>query len=417
MDMHSRNEYLKELQQRYFQTRSKKEKSSILDEYCRNTRQNRKYVIRKIRSFRFSAPRRRKKRKQIYDGYVRAALAKVWEIFDYPCGQRLAPLLKTEVARLRQLEEIFIPNEVAEKLKTISPATIDRKLKHQREVLHLKRSRAKPKPSSLLYRKIPIRLTEWDTSKVGFLEIDLVNHCGSSTQGLYVCSLNTVEISSGWWEAEAVMGKGQDPTFEALKKIRERAPFPWCGIDSDNDAPFINHHLIEYCEKEHLEFTRSRPNRKNDNAYIEQKNWTHVRKTVGYLRYDTDKELAIMNSFYENELRLYKNFFSPVMKLKRKIRIGSKVKRQYGIPKTPHQRLIESGQISETVKRELKILYQTLNPAELKRTIDRKTHELYKAYEEKRKGGEATPSKKQTPRTVTSFMIQRSRSGLPHNMI
>jgi len=165
MDMHSRNEYLQELQERYFQTRSKKEKSSILDEYCRNTRQNRKYVIRKIRSFRSSAPRRRKKRKVIYDGYVRAALAKVWEIFDYPCGQRLAPLLKTEVARLRQLEEIFIPNEVAEKLKTISPATIDRKLKHQREVLHLKRSRAKPKPSSLLYRKIPIRLTEWDTSK------------------------------------------------------------------------------------------------------------------------------------------------------------------------------------------------------------------------------------------------------------
>ena len=415
--MHSRNEYLKELQQRYFHTRSKKEKSSILDEYLRNTHQNRKYVIRKIRSFRSSAPRRRKKRKQIYDGYVRAALAKVWEIFDYPCGQRLAPLLKIEIVRLRQLEEIFIPNEVAEKLKTISPATIDRKLKHQREVLHLLRNRSSPKPSSLLYRKIPIRLTEWDTSKVGFLEIDLVNHCGSSTQGLYVCSLNTVEISSGWWEAEAVMGKGQDPTLEALKKIRERAPFPWCGIDSDNDAPFINHHLIEYSEKEHLEFTRSRPNRKNDNAYIEQKNWTHVRKTVGYLRYDTDKELTIMNSLYENELRLYKNFFCPVMKLKRKIRIGSKVKRQYGIPKTPYQRLIESGQISETVKRELKILYQTLNPAELKRTIDRKTHELYKAYEEKRKGGEATPSKKQTPRTVTSFMIQRSRSGLPHDMI
>jgi len=225
MDMHSRNQYLKRLQERYFQARSKKEKSSILDEYCRNTHQNRKYVISKINSSFSSTPRRRKKRKQIYDGHVKVALAKLWEIFDYPCGQRLAPLLKTEVARLRQLEEIFIPSEVAEKLKTISPATIDRKLKHQREVLHLKRSRAKPKPFSLLYRKIPIKLTEWDTSKVGFLEIDLVTHCGSSTSGLYICSLNTVEISSGWWEAEAVMGKGQDPTFEALKRIRERAPF------------------------------------------------------------------------------------------------------------------------------------------------------------------------------------------------
>ena len=414
MDMHSKNQYLKRLQERYFMTRSKKERSSILDEYCRNTHQNRKYVIRKINSSFPSEPKRRKKRKVIYDGYVRAALAKIWEIFDYPCGQRLAPLLKAEVKRLRQLEEILIPNEVAEKLEAISPATIDRKLKHQREVLHLLKNRSSPKPSSLLYRKIPIRLTEWDTSKVGFLEIDLVNHCGSSTLGLYICSLNSVEISSGWWEAEAIMGKGQDPTFEALKRIRERAPFEWKGIDSDNDPAFINHHLVRYSERENLDFTRSRPNKKNDNAYIEQKNWTHVRKVVGYLRYDTDKELALMNSLYENELRLYKNFFCPVMKLKRKERIGGKVKRKYDVPKTPYQRLIESGQISEEAKRKLQILYQSLNPAELKRRIDKKTHELYQVYEGKKRGQEAVPSKKQTPRTVTNYMIQQPLTGLPH---
>jgi len=289
MDMHARNEYLKELQHRYLIARSRKEKSAILDEYCRNTHQHRKHTISKINSSLSRAPRRRRKRKQVYDGYVKTALAKVWEIFDYPCGQRFAPLLRAEVARLRQLEEIVISNEVADKLGRINPATIDRKLKHQREVLHLKRYRIRPKPSSLLYGRIPIRLTEWDTSKVGFLEIDLVNHGGSSSGGLYVCSLNTVEISSGWHEAEAVMGKGQDPTFEALKRIRERTPFAWKGIDSDNDSPFINHHLIRYCQKEHLEFTRSRPNKKNDNAYVEQKNWTHVRKTVGYLRYDTER--------------------------------------------------------------------------------------------------------------------------------
>ena len=410
--MHSRNEYLKELQQRYLMAKSRKEKSSILDEYCRNTHQNRKYAISKIRSFRSSHPSRRRKRKQIYDGYVRAALARVWEIFDYPCGQRLAPLLKSEVSRLRQLEEIFISNEMADKLKVISPATIDRKLKHQREVLHLKRHRIRPKPSSLLYRRIPIRLTEWDTSKVGFLEIDLVNHGGSSSQGLYVCSLNTVEISSGWHEAEAVMGKGQDPTFEALKMIRERTPFQWKGIDSDNDAPFINHHLINYSEKENLEFTRSRPNKKNDNAYIEQKNWTHVRKTVGYLRYDTERERTLMNSLYRNELRLYKNFFSPVMKLKRKIRFAGKVKRQYHTPKTPYQRLIESGQISEEETRKLTALYRQLNPAELKRTIDKKTHELYKAYEDKMGTTEAIPQKKQRPRSVRNYMIQQPSTGL-----
>jgi len=414
MDMYSRTQYLKRLQKRYFQARSKKEKSSILDEYCRNTHQNRKYVIRKINSSFPSEPKRRKKRKVIYDGYVRAALAKIWEIFDYPCGQRLAPLLKAEVKRLTQLEEILIPNEVAEKLEAISPATIDRKLKHQREVLHLLKNRSSPKPSSLLYRKIPIRLTEWDTSKVGFLEIDLVNNCGSSTLGLYICSLNSVEISSGWWEAEAIMGKGQDPTFEALKRIRERAPFEWKGIDSDNDPAFINHHLVRYSERENLDFTRSRPNKKNDNAYIEQKNWTHVRKVVGYLRYDTDKELALMNSLYENELRLYKNFFCPVMKLKRKERIGGKVKRKYDVPKTPYQRLIESGQISEEAKRKLQILYQSLNPAELKRRIDKKTHELYQVYEGEKRGQEAVPSKKQTPRTVTNYMIQQPLTGLPH---
>lgn len=412
MDMHSSNQYLKALQQRYFEARSKREKSSILDEYCRNTHQNRKYIISKINSSLSSKPEKRKKRKQIYDGYVKAALAKVWEIFDYPCGQRLAPLLKTEVDRLRQLEEIFVLNEVAEKLEKISPATIDRKLKHQRQVLHLLRKRGYPKPSSLLYKKIPIRLTEWDTSQVGFLEVDLVTHCGSSTLGLYICSLNTVEISSGWWEAEAIMGKGQDPTFEALKRIRERAPFKWLGIDSDNDPAFINYHLLRYCEKEDLEFTRSRPNKKNDNAYIEQKNWTHVRKTVGYLRYDTDKELTLMNSLYENELRLYKNFFSPVMKLIKKERIGSKVKRKYDIPKTPYQRLIESGQISEEAKKELEAIYRSLNPAELKRKIEEKTHRLYIAYEEKNRGREALPSKKQRPRSVRNYMIQPPSIGL-----
>jgi len=294
MNMDARRQYLKVLQKRYFMAKSRKDKSSILDEYSRNTHQNRKYAIRRIHSF-SSAPKERRKRKQIYDGYVKAALAKLWEIFDYPCGQRLAPLLKTEVNRLRQLEEIFISNEVAQKLTKIAPATIDRKLKHQREVLHLERCRARPKPSSLLYKRIPIRLTNWDTSKVGFLEIDLVNHCGSSTLDLYICSLNTVEISSGWWEAQAIMGKGQDPTFKALKKIRKRTPFEWKGIDSDNGPEFINYHLINYCEKENLEFTRSRPNKKTDNAYIEQKNWTHVRKVLGYFRYDTDQELILLN--------------------------------------------------------------------------------------------------------------------------
>jgi len=402
--MHSKNQYLKELQKRYFQARSKKEESSILDEYCQNTHQNRKYVIRKIRSPILSKPKKRKKRKQIYDGYVRVALVDLWEIFDRPCGQRLFPSIRNELNRLRQQEEIFVSNEVAEKLKRIGPATIDRQLKRQKEALHLSRKTGGGKPSSLLYKKVPIRLTEWDTSKVGFLEIDLVIHCSSSTFGPYICSLNTTEISSGWEEAEAIMGKGQIPTFEALQQIRERTPFEWKGIDSDNGPEFINAHLVKYCEKENIEFTRSRPLKKNDNAYIEQKNWTYVRKTFGYLRYDTNEELSIMNSLYEKELRLYKNFFSPVMKLIGKERIGGRVKRKYDTPKTPYQRSIGSGQISREVKKELQKLYQSLNPAELKKKIDEKKRKLYQVYEEKKSGGKVFPFKKQTPRISSDVL-------------
>ena len=194
--MQSRNQYLEVLRERYLKTKAKKEKSQILDEYCRNTGQVRKYVIRKIQPGVSLRPKQRKKRKQTYDGQVTAALAKVWEIFDCPCGQRLKPVLEVELDRLKGLGELRVSDEVALKLSTMSSATIDRKLKHQREVLHLLRSKGGPKPGSLLKRKIPIRLTEWDTSKTGYMEMDLVVHCGSSTFGEYINTLSTTEVSS-----------------------------------------------------------------------------------------------------------------------------------------------------------------------------------------------------------------------------
>ena len=192
----------------------------------------------------------------------------------------------------------------------MSSATIDRKLKHQKEVLHLLRSKVGPKPGSLLKRKIPIRLTEWDTSKMGYVEMDLVVHCGSSSFGEYINTLSTTQVFSGWWEAEATMAKSQQSTFQALKQIRERSPIDWKGLDSDNGSEFINGILYKYCHREKLEFTRSRPSRKNDNAYIEQKNWTNVRKILGYLRYDTLTELSIINDLYRGDLRLYKGFLA-----------------------------------------------------------------------------------------------------------
>jgi hypothetical protein len=413
MDMHSKNEYLMVLREKYFKTRTKREKSQILDEYCSNTGQSRKYIIRKIQSRTDHRPRLRKKRQPTYDGEIVTAMAKVWEIFDYPCGQRLKPVLETEIDRLRELGEVKVSDEVANKLKEISPATIDRKLKKQREVLCLKRARGVPKPGSLLKTKIPIRLTEWDTSEIGYVEMDLVIHCGSSTLGEYVSTLSTTEIATGWWEGEAIMGKSQESTFWGFRRIRDRTPFKWLGIDSDNGSEFMSDILYKYCDREKLTFTRSRPSHKNDNAYIEQKNWTHVRKILGYLRYDTIEELKMINELYRNELRLYKNFFQPVMKLVSKERIGGRVKRKYDIPRTPYQRLMESNQITPDRKAELESLYRSLNPAQLRREIEIKLEKLFQICEFKHKSGKVDPHRKSTTSSVTSLMIQRIPVGLP----
>lgn len=259
----------------------------MLDEYCRNTGQNRKHVIWKIRHGMLSPPKSPRKRKEIYGEEVRAALAKVWEIFDHPCGQRLEPLLRDEVGRLRKLKELVISDETAQKLKKISSATVDRKLKHEKEALHRLRKKGVSKPYSLLYQKIPMRLNDWDTSMIGNLAVDFVEHCGSSKVGEYINSLSVTEISSGWWEGEALMSRGRYPTLEALQNIRKRTPFSWLEIHPDNDSAFINAHLLKYCQQEHISFSRSRPNKKNDNCYVEQKNWTHIKKIFGYLRYDT----------------------------------------------------------------------------------------------------------------------------------
>lgn len=372
-----REEYLKS---------TKKEKTRILNEYTKNTRHNRKYVIAMLNADDVWANKgERKLRPKRYGPEINAPLVKVWGIFDFPCGQRLRPCITEELERLRVFGEINISDKIAAELKQISSATIDRRLKVPRQAEH-KRQFSTTRPGSLLKKKIPIRLTDWDTQKVGFLEVDLVAHCGSSARGNFLNTVSLTEIATGWWEGEAIMGKGQKVTLEAIKLMKQRTPFNWRGLDSDNGSEFINYPLSDYCHDEKLIFTRSRENKKNDNAYVEQKNWTHVRKILGYFRYDTSLEQTIINSLYRNELRLYKNFFQPVMKLAEKVRIGSKRHRKYEPAKTPFKRLIESDQINEAAKMELKAVYQNLNPAALKRAIEKKTLLLYRAYQAKKKG-------------------------------
>jgi hypothetical protein len=412
MDMHARREYLNVVRERYLQAETRAEKSRILDQYCGDTGQSRKYVIRRIGTADHH-PGHRKKRTETYDGLVIAALARMWQIFDYPCGQRLKPLLEEETGRLRELGELNVSDEVADKLMRMSPATIDRKLRHEKEVLRLRRPKGSPGPGSLLRLKVPVRLNDWETSQVGYVQPDLVEHCGSTTAGEYVHSVSTMEVCSGWWEGEAIMSKCQEHSFQALRDVRERCPFDWKGVHPDNGSEFINQLVYKYCRREGLEFSRSRPYRKNDNAYIEQKNWTHVRKVLGYLRYDTPTELRLINDLYHGPLRLYKNFFQPVMKLTQKVRVGGRVTRRYDRPASPYRRLIESGQITEETVAQLEAMHAGLNPAQLKREVDASLDAILNAYERKNNNGHSNPHKRQTARSVTSFMRQQPTVGLP----
>lgn len=414
MDMYSRNQYLRQLRIEYLKTKSKKQRSKLLDEAEKRTGLERKCLIKKLRpkSNLDKDKSQRKKRKQYYGNRVKAALVRCWRIFDYPCGQRLEPLLKAEIDHLRSLGELVCSDETAAKLKQISFRTIDEKLKHQKEVERQKGKYHK-KIHPLLYQKIPVKISdEQDRTKLGNIQIDLVEHCGASAAGEYANSLSSTDISTGWWEGEAVMGRGQERTHQGLVLARSRYPFSWQEIHSDNDTAFINWHLLRYCQQEELGFSRSRPYKKNDNNLVEQKNWTHVKKFVGYLRYDTRKELDILNNLYRHEMRLYKNFFQPVMKLKSKIRMAGRIHRRYENARTPYQRVMASEETSKETSVKLKQIHDSLNPAQLKRDIDRKLDLLYQAYRQKqsRQKNESLKvenKKKLKPITVSFLAAQR----------
>ena len=396
MDVQSRNQYLKELRTEYLKNKSKKKRSALLTEAEKRTRLNRKYLMDKLKpkSNLDKLVSERKKREQYYDNSIKPALVRMWQIFDYPCGQRLGPLLEIETDRLRGLNELSCSDTVAEKLKQISSATIDRKLRHQKEIERIK-TRYKRKVHPLLYQNIPVKVfAEQDRSVLGNIQIDLVEHCGASAAGEFVNTLTATDIYSGWAEQSAVIGKSQENTAVGIDNARTRCPFLWKEIHSDGGTEFINDHLFRYSVGTELSFSRSRPYKKNDNCLVEQKNFTHVRRLVGYLRYDTIEEQSVLNDLYHNELRLFKNFFQPVIKLFVKERVAGRIHRKYDKPRTPYQRLLESPEISEKKKQELREIYLTTNPAQLKRQIDKKLDMLYKFYEQKNNSQKVEEKKK-----------------------
>jgi hypothetical protein len=345
LTMNTRREIIKKMAPEY-QKATKKEKRKILNELVHLTGYTRTYASwllshhgRKVyltgqdgKKYRIigSITKVKRNRKKIYDEEVLSSLKKIWLIFDCPCGKRLAPSLPWMIEKLEKHEELVLSQEARRKLLAISTATIDRLLqKEKRKFTPI--SRSYTKPGTLLKHQVPVRtIALWDEKRPGFCEIDLVAHDGGNPSGDFCQTLDVTDVLTGWTETQAVKNKAQKWVFEALEQIRAQLPFPLLGIDSDNGGEFINHQLIRYCQKEQIVFTRSRPSKKNDNCYVEQKNWTVVRKTVGYCRYETEDELLLLNQLY-SLLRLYTNFFQPVTKLVFKERVNSKVKKHYDV--------------------------------------------------------------------------------------
>lgn len=377
----SKEELIKATKPRYLKA-NKKEKGKILNEFCQNTGYNRKYVIQIFRAgYDYSRVSRegRKARKRKYSSEVIATAIKVWELLDYPCGARLKPSLIPALQAMIRFKEIYASKKVLDKLRTISSKTLDRRLKRERQIRRIDRSRGTTRHGSLLKSSIPIRITNWDTNKVGFMEMDTVAHNGGDPSGQFIYSLDMVEIYSGWSEQYAVLGKGETGVIRAINKIKDGLPFALLGLDSDGGSEFINWHMVKYCGKNNLFFTRSRPDRKNDNAYVEQKNYTHIRKQLGYGRFDTEEQLLAINDLFRNELRLFNNFFKPVMKIISKEKINNSVcRKKYDAAKTPYQRLMEHPKITREKKKEISELYLSLNPVKLKKAINEKTKKIKK---------------------------------------
>lgn len=364
-----------------YQKAGKGKKEQILDVFVEAAGYNRVYAARILRQHGqriWVAPgkavrgdirlRPKRVRSKKYGPEVVGPLIQIWACLDYMCGKRLAEAIPSAVEALERHGELNLPPEIREKLLSISGATIDRLLAPEKRRYRL-RGRTRTKPGSLLKSQIPVRtFADWDEQEPGFVEVDLVAHDGGSSQGDYAQTLDVTDICTGWSEQRAVLNKAQVWVFEALQEIRGRLPFPLRGIDSDNGGEFINHHLLDYCEQEKLTFTRARPYRKNDTCYVEQKNYSVVRRAVGYARFVGQHPVDVLNALYDR-LRLRTNFFLPSMKLEKKERIGSRTLKKYDKPKTPYQRVLESPEMTESVKRRLRRQYRSVNPAQITREI------------------------------------------------
>jgi hypothetical protein len=368
MSMKTRKEIIETHRAKYERS-TKKGKGSILDAVCMATGLSRSRAQKLLsQGVNLQKKSSRSGRNRKYGQKVREALEFLWPMMDYASGKRLCAGMEDFLDALVRFDECPFDDKTVALLKEMSPATADRLLVRARKRVRI-RGISTTKPGTLLKQNIPIRLgSEWDEGMPGFVEIDLVAHCGSTASGEYVNTLDVIDICSGWTETGAVINKAQKHVFAMIKHIRGRLPFPLLGIDSDNGSEFINGELYTYCKEENIMFTRSRPYKKNDGCHIEQKNWHIVRRNIGYGRYEGSEAVRIMNEYY-SLLRLHTNFFMPHMKLASKVRDGARVKKRYDRPMTPYKRLLEDDNISEDAKAQLTKTFLSLNPAVLKRDM------------------------------------------------
>jgi len=367
MDQHSKAEIIRKYRQEYRRA-PKSENTRIITIVCETTGYCRKHIIRALNKTVDIPKRLHRARVSRYELIIKP-LRRIWAISNFLCGKRLTPFLPTLLPSLKCHHEIEIAEEEEALLLSIIPATMDRLLAPARKGLVLK-GRSTTKPGTLLKHQISIRTSaDWNEDAPGFLEIDLVAHCGDSVRGEYINTLDMTDVATGWTVCTAFMGRSERFCVEAIRQVTPSFPFPIRGIDSDNGSEFINAHLQRYCHSNSILFTRGRANKKNDSCYVEQKNWDVVRKMIGYCRLDTYQQLEVLNRIH-NLMSLYQNYFQPSQKLVSKERTGAKVKKQYDLAQTPCQRLMARDDLPEQTTGSLTQTYPGLKPAQLIRDVE-----------------------------------------------
>ncbi|MGA8309638.1 MAG: DDE-type integrase/transposase/recombinase [Terriglobales bacterium] len=375
MGRRGRWEYFRAVHARYRRS-DRQSKAKILDEFCANTHYNRKYALRLLNG---PPPGSRpsqavRARRASYPAAVISLVKAIWKAAGYPWSVRLKALIPLWMPWVRKRYGLSAAME--RQLLAISPRQIDRRLQAAK-LSQQRRVYGGTRPGRLLKHQVPLRVDRWDARVPGFTEVDLVAHSGDSGEGEFAYSLNVTDVYSGWTESRAVLGRGQAGVAAALEEIAEVLPFRLLGIDSDNGSEFLNWHVARWCTRREIQFTRGRPYKKDDNAHIEQKNWTHVRKLVGWERYDTVKAVESMNDLYRNELRLWLNIFQPSVKLLRKVRVGSRVRRVYEAARTPLDRVQASEVGHAEALARLQTQQKSWDPFELSRRIEEKLGVLY----------------------------------------